>query len=214
MPDLLRFLALLALAVAAMPVSAAAEAEADPRDRGLPPLMRVEPLADPASLGGTGHAAEAEALPGTAPRAPVPMPRPEAHATAPAARPGPGWTLRTVPDGTPLALAGGPGIVASLSAFCLGGRPWLALDLAPVPEADAVRADFGFSAARIEATALREEGAGGAYVIELGAGDLARLLAGADTSASLAIDGSQQGPLSLAGSTRAIRAALADCHAF
>jgi hypothetical protein len=113
-----------------------------------------------------------------------------------------------------VALGGGPGQVVSLAAFCLGGSSWLALELFPAPDAASVRADFVFSEARLEAEALREDGAGGAYVIELAEGPLAGLLAGRDSVAVLGLDGTQQGQLSLAGSTSAIRAALEECHGF
>ncbi len=141
----------------------------------------------------------------------TPMPRPEA---AESGRLDPGWTLRAASGGERVALADGPGRVADIAAFCLAGAPWLTLDLEPAPEAERVRVDFGFSGGRVEADALREAGAGGAYVIELAEGPLAGLLAGGDAQATLGIDGTQQGFLSLAGSSRAIRAALEDCHAF
>jgi hypothetical protein len=179
-----------------------------------------EPAAEDADTGPAtdedpvhGDEAEVDDLP-PGPEIAPPLPRPEWLAMPARSRPEPGWTLREVPDGPPLALAGGPGRVASVSAFCLGGRPWLALDLEPAPEADSVRADFGFADDRFEAEALREEGAGGAYVVELEGGILAGLLAGGDSVAALAIDGTQQGELSLAGSTRAMRSALAACHDF
>jgi hypothetical protein len=172
------------------------EAEAQPEDP--PDLIEPEPAADPAP--------EAD-LPG-------PLPRPDDAATGEPSHPEPGWTLRQATGSSPVALGGGPGQVVSVAAFCLGGSPWLALELDPAPEAASIRADFGFTGTRVEAEALREDGAGGAYVIELADSPLAGLLAGSDSVAALGLDGTQQGPLSLAGSTRVIRAALEDCHAF
>lgn len=163
----------------------------------------VEPVPRP---GDGASSASAVADPGT-----QPMPRPERPGRR---RPDPGWTLRAAPDGERVALAGGPGRVARIAAFCLAGTPWLTLDLEPPPEAERVRVDFGFSSGRIEAEALREAGAGGAYVVELAKGPLARLLAGSDAESTLAIDGTQQGFLSLAGSSHALRGALERCHDF
>jgi hypothetical protein len=185
------------------------------------PALLPRPVVPPATEGETEVEIEAEAQPEEPLPVPVPevvlpgpLPRPAEAASGARSRPDPGWTLREAPDSSPVALGGGPGQVVSVAAFCLGGRPWLALDLFPAPEAASVRADFGFSEDRVEADALREEGAGAAYVIELAEGPLAGLLAGRDSVVALGIDGTQQGPLSLAGSSRAIPAALADCHAF
>lgn len=144
------------------------------------------------------------------PADPSPMPRPEAPSES--GRPEPGWTLRAVPDGSRLALAGGVGRVTSLAAFCLGGAPWLALKIAPPTDVSSLSAGFGFSGAQIEVEALREAGAGDAYMIELAEGPLAGLLAGGDVQATLSIGGTQQGILSLAGSSEALNGALAPCH--
>lgn len=163
----------------------------------------VEPVPRP----GDG-AASAPVVAGTATR---PMPRP---GKAGRGTPEPGWTLRATPDGERVAVAGGPGQVTRIAAFCLAGAPWLTLDLEPLPEAEHVRVDFGFSSGRIAVEALREAGAGGAYVAELAKGPLARLLAGDDAEATLGIDGTQQGFLSLSGSSHALRGALERCLEF
>jgi hypothetical protein len=133
----------------------------------------------------------------------VVLPEPEAS----------GWTLRAVPDGDPVAVAAGPGLAEQLAVFCLGGQPWLAVTLAGGPGPETLGFDFTFSAASAGGEARREEGAGGAYVLDLSDGALARLLAGRDSEANLAIEGTEQGVLSLRGSTRAIRGALAPCLA-
>jgi hypothetical protein len=171
----------------------------------------VGPMLASASVAQEGPPAPEPRAPSVEPEAAAGGPQPRPEALAGDGRPGPGWTLRAVPDGSTVALAGGPGRAASLAVFCLGGAPWLAIELAPPPEADAVRAGFAFSGERVEVEALREEGAGGAYVVELAGGPLAGLLAGTDAQALLAIDGTQQGALSLAGSSAAIREALAGC---
>jgi hypothetical protein len=164
----------------------------------------VEPCSQRLAFAVGGVAAEA------GPRAPaaspaVSLPQPE---TA-------GWTLRAVPDGDPVAVAAGPGLAERLAVFCLGGRPWLAVSLAGGPGPETLAVDFAFERAAAEAggEARREEGAGGAYVLDLSDGVLAGLLAGRDSEAAMAIAGTDQGVLSLQGSTRAIRAALAPCLA-
>jgi hypothetical protein len=235
--------AALAAALAATSLSAASGAAAQAADDPVEeaePLPEAGVLPEEAPLPGQGEAAAPVARPAPpategeteadieaagqpeAPEAareeglvlPTPLPRPGGWAIGRAPRPEPGWTLRTAPGAEPVALGGGPGQVASVAAFCLGGQPWLALELEPPPEASRVRLDFTFSAAQVEAEALREAGAGDAYVAELADGPLAALLVGADGEALLAIDGVQQGALSLQGSTRSIRAALEACHDF
>jgi hypothetical protein len=121
-----------------------------------------------------------------------------------------------VPDGSPVATSEGPGALATVSAFCLSGEPFLALDLAPPPATEAVRAAFAFPVAATETTieARAEEGAGGAYVAALADGPLAALLSGRDVEVAVSLDEAPQGMLSLRGSTRAIRDALAPCHDF
>ncbi len=151
--------------------------------------------------------------------APAPDPAPQAVAPAPAPSPSgpppaPGWTLREVPNSTPVAVAGGTGTIRSLAAFCLSGQPWLAVLFHEPPGPEELRIDFGFSAGTIGGPARREESAGGAYVIGLADQPLAGLLAGRDSRAAVSVAGAAQGQLSLAGSSRAIRGALATCHAF
>lgn len=124
----------------------------------------------------------------------------------------PGWTLRNVPGSSPVALGGGTGSVAFLAAFCLGGKPFLALTFHERPAADSVTVGFAFSQGPLEATAGFEEGAGGAYVIPLADGDLAARLGGRDTEVALSVDGTAEGKLSLAGSSRSLRGALGPCR--
>jgi hypothetical protein len=179
-----------------------------------------EPPSEPACerrlvLAGAEAPAEGEAsqAPGAAENSPVdePLPRPADGSPAVSDRPVGSWTLRAVPDGDPVAVSAGPGRIETVAAFCLGGEPWLALTLSPPPEAEAVPAGFEFSARTLEVEARREEGAGGAYVVELAGGELAALLAGRDNSVAVTIDGAPQGVLSLEGSSRATRGALAPC---
>lgn len=123
----------------------------------------------------------------------------------------PGWTLRNVPGSSPLALGGGTGEIASLAAFCLSGQPFLAIRFRRQPAGDMVTLGFDFSSGPLEAAAGLEETAGGAYVIALADGPLVSRLSGRDSEVALDVDGRRQGALSLKGSTKSIRDALAAC---
>lgn len=148
--------------------------------------------------------------------APAVPPAAVADAASPASRPPApmpeGWTLRRVPGGDPVALAAGPGAIATLAAFCLEGRPFLAVTFHDRPAADPVPLRFGFSAGAVEVAAGYEPTAGGAYVATLAGTPLAARLAGRDSSVAVQSQGADQGLLSLKGSTRALRGALAACH--
>lgn len=162
-----------------------------------------------------------DARPGAEPAAPAPepdtppSPPAEAEAAAPgdaAARPLAGWSLRRVPGGSPVALGMGAGGIATLAAFCLEGQPFLAVTLHEPPGHPEVALRFDFSQGPVEVTAGAEATAGGAFVVPLAEGPLALRLAGRDTEVQVSLDGAEQGVLSLAGSTRSLRGALADCH--
>lgn len=170
------------------------------------------------SINGVPSITETAAAP-PAPQ-PDPEPAPEEAAVAEAAGPPPApvtdaaWTLRDVPDSGPVAVVGGPGAIDSLSAFCLGGQPWLAVVFREQPEYRTSVFEFTFSSQTYGVEAAREDGAGGAYVLALRDGALARLLSGRDTEAALRVDAVDQGILTLRGSTVSIRGALADCFDF
>ena len=126
----------------------------------------------------------------------------------------PGWTLRAVPGGEQLALGGGVGPIASLSRFCLGGAPFLAVRFTDPPTDETVVFGFEFQLGSVEAEARREAGADGAHVVALEDGQLADGLAGPDRETPVSLDGEPLGALSLLGSTRSIRAALEACYEF
>jgi hypothetical protein len=119
--------------------------------------------------------------------------------------------LRDVPGSSPVAVSDGPGAIASLAVFCLSDLPWLAATLREPLPAETARIEFAFAGETVSGEARREDSAGGALVLELAEGSLARMLAGRDTSARVSLDGAGQGELSLRGSTRAIRGALEGC---
>ena len=79
------------------------------------------------------------------------------------------------------------------------------------PKPRRVALGFDFSQGRVEASAGFEETAGGAYVVALADGALAARLGGRDSEVEVGVDGRPEGTLSLSGSTRALRGALADC---
>jgi hypothetical protein len=126
----------------------------------------------------------------------------------------PGWTLRQVPGSSPVALGSGTGNIATLAAFCLEDRPFLAVTFHERPPADRVALGFAFSQGAENASAGFEETAGGAYVVALAEAPLAARLAGRDSEVTVSVDERSQGVLSLKGSTRALRGALADCYPF
>ena len=145
---------------------------------------------------------------------PTPESEPEDDATAtvkPLVVPS-GWTLRRVPGASPMALGGGVGKIASLAAFCLSDQPFLAVSFNERPAGDSVTLDFAFSQGDVQATAGFEATAGGTFVVALADGPLADRLGGRDRDVAVDIDGEAQGVMSLSGSTRAIRNALAECR--
>ena len=93
-----------------------------------------------------------------------------------------GWSLRAVPDGTPVAVTDGPGAVATMAVFCLGGQPWLAARLGETPAAETAELAFAFSGQTVSSAARREDSAGGALIVELADRPLAGLLSGRDSS--------------------------------
>lgn len=143
---------------------------------------------------------------------PAPAPRPVAGAPVAAQAPtAPGWSLRAVPGGSPVAVSQGAGAVAALAVFCLSGEPFLAATWAERPAPETARLGFGFAGGEVTLPARREEGAGGALVIPLRGEALAGRLSGRDAATEFSVDGAAQGRLSLKGSTRAIRGALDAC---
>ncbi len=161
-------------------------------------------------------AASVEQVEAAAAEAPAAAPPSEAQAEPQAApaRVAPGWTLRDVVGNPPLALGGGMGEIAWFAGFCLQGQPFLTLLFDPVRAEPAVTLRFAFGEGVVEATAQLEPTAGGAHVIALAGSPLAQRLSGRDSRVQVSVDGADAGTLSLAGSSRALRAALATCHSF
>ena len=148
---------------------------------------------------------------------PPAAPEPSPDAVPPVAPEAPalvGWTLRRVPGASPVALGAGPGDLASLAAFCLEGQPFLALTFHDRPQSETVTLGFAFSQGPLDVTAGYESTAGGAYVVALKDSPLAQRLAGRDSEVEVKVDGGVEGILSLSGSTKALRGALADCYGF
>jgi hypothetical protein len=143
---------------------------------------------------------------------PVAAPAPETSAPAPVPLLAPGWTLRRVPGASPVALGGGVGDIASLAAFCLPGQAFLAVTFRERPASGRVELAFDFSEGAVATVAGHEESAAGAFVAALAEGPLADRLAGRDSEVEVSVDGEPQGTLSLAGSSRSVRAALEECR--
>lgn len=122
-----------------------------------------------------------------------------------------GWSLRAVPGSTPVAVSAGPAPIHDIAIFCLAGAPFLAVVPEAPPPGELLRLGFGFSSGTLGVTARREPTAGNAYVIDLRATPLAQQLAGRDSRVAVTLEGAALGELSLAGSSKAIRSALAAC---
>ncbi len=122
-----------------------------------------------------------------------------------------GWTVRRT-DGAPVAaIAPGPGDVHSFAAFCREGAPVLSVMLRRAGDAPTRLVQFAFDDWTFSETAELQEPGTGVYTMTLGRDALAGRLAGRDSSVRVGLDRSHQGTLSLTGSTRALREALAPC---
>lgn len=142
-----------------------------------------------------------------------PRPRPPWE-TLPRFAARPGWTLREVPNANPIALGIGPEGRFTLAGFCLQDAPFLAMRFRQPPEVEAFDVSFAFSSGDVATTAVYEETAGGAFVIDLTETPLAARLAGSDRSSEVTVGDEDAGQLSLAGSTRSLRSALRGCYDF
>jgi hypothetical protein len=145
---------------------------------------------------------------------PPPAEAPRAAAPGGAAPAG-AWQLRPVQGRGDAAMAEGPGVVAGLALFCNGPVPMAAFTLRAQPPPGQTVVSFAFAAGRVDAPIAPLQGSPrSVWYADLRASRLPRLLAGNEASVPLLINGGQQGRLSLAGSTAAIRAALAPCYPF
>lgn len=131
-------------------------------------------------------------------------------APAPAA-PGNTWQVRSGADGRPIAVVAGPGVVRALTVLCHEGVPVAALALRARPPAGPVT--FGLAGRSGRASAPLRPGGGDVWFADLRGSALAGILAGADAAVEVLINGGMQGRLSLQGSSRAVREALAPCSA-
>ncbi len=131
------------------------------------------------------------------------------------AAPAGAWQLRPLQGRGDAAMAEGPGVVAAMALFCNGPVPMAAFTLRALPPPGQTVVTFAFAAGRVDAAiAPAPGGARNVWYAQLNASRLPRLLAGNEASVPLLINGGQQGRLSLAGSTAAIRAALSPCYPF
>jgi hypothetical protein len=131
------------------------------------------------------------------------------------AAPAGAWQLRPLQGRGDAAMAAGPGVVAAMALFCNGPVPMAAFTLRAQPPPGQTVVTFAFAAGRVDAPiAPTQGGPRNVWYASLNASRLPRLLAGNEASVPLLINGGQQGRLSLAGSTAAIRSALAPCYPF
>ena len=78
---------------------------------------------------------------------------------------------------------------------------WLAARMQETPDAETSELGFAFSSQTVSSAARREDSAGGALIVELVDRPLVGLLSGRDSETTIAVDGAEQGVLSLRGST-------------
>jgi hypothetical protein len=145
---------------------------------------------------------------------PPPASAPESRAGAEPLPVAEEWTVRRVPGASPVALGVGAGNLTTLAAFCLQEVPFLSLSFLDPPAAAVIEAAFGFASGPVTVEARMEPTAGGAFVVALAGTPLASRLGGADSATELSVDGGAPTRLSLRGSSRALRVALADCYSF
>ena len=119
-----------------------------------------------------------------------------------------------MPGASPVALGAGTGDIASLAAFCLEGQPFLALTFHDRPAAESVALDFAFSQGRLRPPPGSRAPPAAPTWCRWPTAALAARLAGRDSEVAVSVDGRPEGILSLAGSTRALRGALEECHDF
>jgi hypothetical protein len=100
-------------------------------------------------------------------------------------------------------------VVRALTVLCHEGVPVAALALRARPPAGPVT--FGLAGRSARASAPLRPGGGDVWFADLRGSGLAGLLAGADAAVEVLINGGMQGRLSLQGSSRAVREALAPC---
>jgi hypothetical protein len=181
-----------------------------------------------AALGAGGRPAAPavpQTAPQTAPQIAMPTPPPVAPPTAAApAAPGGGtkggaapmasappgtWEVRTGADGRAIAVAAGPGVVRAVAVLCHEGVPVVALALRARPPAGPVT--FGLAGRGGRAQVPITPGGGDVWYGDLRNSALPRLFTGSDSTVEVLVNGGMQGRLSLQGSTRAVREALAPC---
>ncbi|HEV7268097.1 MAG TPA: hypothetical protein VGN83_24800 [Falsiroseomonas sp.] len=163
-------------------------------------------------LARVGTAPPAVAAPSVALPAPAaPSAGEKGPAPAADAMPSAAWQVRRGGDGRPIAVAAGPGVVQAVTVFCHQRVPVMALALRARPPAGPVT--LGLAGRARRAAAPLRPGGGNSWLADLRGTALPHLLAGSDASVLLTINGGIQGRLSLQGSTRAVREALAGCPA-
>lgn len=159
----------------------------------------------------------AGAEPRAAAPAPAPAPRagePKPGAPAATAPPAPAalataWQVRRSGEGRPIAVVAGPGVVQALTVLCHDGVPVAVLALRARPPEGPVT--LGLSGRSGTATVPLAPGGGTAWFADLRNSPLPRLLVADEQSLELRINGGLQGRISLQGSTRSVREALAPC---
>jgi len=129
------------------------------------------------------------------------------------AAPGPPWETRPVQGRTPLAFisaAASPDI-ESFSLFCDRGKPALALLLNKPARGAAVTVSWVFAGGMVSVPMVRGNRESTFWQAGLAGSPLPQMLVRQSGSVYFRINGEMQGEASLAGSTAAVRTALASC---
>ena len=145
-------------------------------------------------------------------QAPPPPEAPAARTSAPA--PAGAWRIRQA--GSSPVIAEGPGVgrLEALTALCLRDRPVMMAALSEADGAASITFGFAFADRMIEVAGMAGATTERTYILDPRTEGLAAALAGRASEVRLHIAGEDQGALSLNGSTRALREALAPCLAF
>lgn len=115
----------------------------------------------------------------------------------------------------PVALVAGPGALQTVSLMCRDGAPVIALVLKPgQPASQPAQLAITFGVVRIDLPLTRSPDRGNIWYSDLHASPLPKLLASESGKATVALNGTPQGDLSLQGSTQASRSALRACYRY
>jgi len=134
---------------------------------------------------------------------------------APGGAPTPGgWQIQAVANNPQVAMVAGPGAIQSIGFLCNQGVPVAALMLRAKPPWPDVVLSVATPQGSADVPIRQAPNGGAAWYADLRGSALPRLLAGPAGSATLRMNGGQQGSLALLGASAALRSALGGCYRF